>query len=588
VAGAEQKLEESEFDSILSGLGASVSEKEQEEVPAQPPTPPSVDSSEFAFTDQPLLKEEAGSAPGETFDFGEFSFAEEPAAAPQQPASAASGVLDFSEFDFDAEPVTTPTEPASAAKDEFDFGDLSFSDEPVLNDRQPAVAEKEALDFGEFSFSEEPAPADSEPAAAEKDAFDFGEVSFGEQALESAEPAVAAADSHDFGEFSFAEEPAFTSEEPQAATEDALDFGEFSFAAEPAVKTEQAAAATEETHDFGDFSFASEPATKGGEPAAAETPLEFGEFSFAEEPPLIAEEPLPAGDLTYAQEPALKAEEEPIEEQESYDFADFSFAPQQPADKQSAAASDDFYYEELKAGQEPAAAVSPASAAKGKAAQETTLDFSFGAKSTAASTSEDEEELPPLGISSRRKGRSWLTVAVVAICVVVILALTGAGLYLLQSGPEALQKFDQVGLGFVGKWFGMESPEEGRITVKNPLAAFYQNKEAGELFVVTGEVVNSYRKPRAAIQVKVSLFDKKGAVLLQKTAYCGNKLSKEQLETLPLAKIDSTMNNQFGDSLANLGVQPGRSIAFVVAIPNVPKEAADFGVQAVGSTVAGQ
>jgi hypothetical protein len=55
-----------------------------------------------------------------------------------------------------------------------------------------------------------------------------------------------------------------------------------------------------------------------------------------------------------------------------------------------------------------------------------------------------------------------------------------------------------------------------------------------------------------------------------------------------MAKIESMMNNPFGDSLTNLGVKPGQSIGFVVAIPNVPKEAADFGVEVVGSTVSGQ
>ncbi|WP_239027882.1 DUF3426 domain-containing protein [Geomonas subterranea] len=191
-----------------------------------------------------------------------------------------------------------------------------------------------------------------------------------------------------------------------------------------------------------------------------------------------------------------------------------------------------------------------------------------------------------MSISSRRKGHSALTVAIVAISAIVVLALSGAGLYLMQSGPEAMKKLDKFGIGFVAKWLGMEVPEEGRITIKNALASFHQNKEAGELFVVNGEAVNSFRKARASIQVKVSIFDKGGKVLLQKTAFCGNRLSAEQLSTLPMAKIESIMNNQFGDSLSNLGVKPDQSIGFVVAIANVPKEAADFGVEVVGSTVA--
>lgn len=104
--------------------------------------------------------------------------------------------------------------------------------------------------------------------------------------------------------------------------------------------------------------------------------------------------------------------------------------------------------------------------------------------------------------------------------------------------------------------------------------------------MVTGEAVNSFRKARASIQVKVSIFDKSGKVLAQKTAYCGNRLSNEQLATLPMEKIESIMNNQFGDSLSNLGVKPGEPIGFVVALANVPKEAVDFGVEVVGSTVA--
>jgi uncharacterized membrane protein len=224
-----------------------------------------------------------------------------------------------------------------------------------------------------------------------------------------------------------------------------------------------------------------------------------------------------------------------------------------------------------------------------KNAQEATLDINFDVKPLHSPVLEGaDEDLSPLIMSSRRKGRSLLTVSIVAVSVIIIIALTGAGLYLLQSGPVAMYRFESLGLGFVAKWFGMESPEEGRIAIRNPLAAFHLNKEAGEIFVVTGEVVNSYKKSRASIHVKVSLFDKKGAVLLQKTAYCGNKLSNEQLETLTMAKMESIMNNQFGDSLANLGVQPGHAIGFVVAMDKVPKEAVDFGVEVAGSTVAGQ
>ncbi len=42
------------------------------------------------------------------------------------------------------------------------------------------------------------------------------------------------------------------------------------------------------------------------------------------------------------------------------------------------------------------------------------------------------------------------------------------------------------------------------------------------------------------------------------------------------------MANQFGDSLANMEVAPGKSIPFVVVVANLPKGAKDFEVQPAG------
>jgi hypothetical protein len=196
-----------------------------------------------------------------------------------------------------------------------------------------------------------------------------------------------------------------------------------------------------------------------------------------------------------------------------------------------------------------------------------------------------EEEPPPLSISTRRRGGSILPIAVTAVSVLVVLALAGGGFYLFKEGPVA---FNKLGLGFMAKWFGLESREEGGIAVRNTAGIFLNNKEAGEIFAINGEVVNNFGKPRASIQVKATLYGPKGVVLLQKTAYCGNVLSREQLTALPVAKLEAAMSNQFGDSISNLAVQPGKGIPFVIVLANVPQEVAEFGVEVVGSTVASQ
>jgi len=615
LAGAEPRQEESDFEALLSGLGAPAPEKPEAPAAApegafEPQPPPAAEPPQAATTVEPVVPEapvaasrqatsEAAPTPAEAeADFAGFDFSEE---APSSHAGQAPAAMESSDFDFNFAPEE-PAEPSVAAAhpaSDLGYGEFEFSEEPApLKEDTPAPAGS-ALDFGEFSFSTEP-PSQTEPAAAAPGGgLAFGEFDFNPEP--AAKPqAPGAAPELDFGAFSFAEEPVVRGEEPLTKKEE-FDFSDFTFDEEPPpVKEEPVAAPSLDLGGLKEEAPAAPSFDLGAvkEEAAGGPPLDFGGFSFAEEGEeklkgATPKEPLSHGDFAFGEEAGKEA---PQSAEHAETFAALAgvagvaglaelakphvagAAPGEPLGKEAA---------------ETAAAIPPAGEGaapaehKKAAGSETPLHFDFGSLS-AAHEGDENEELPPLSISSRRKGRSLLTVIIVTIAALLILALTGAGLYLLQSGPAALERFDKLGIGFVPKWFGMEAPEEGRIVIKNPLAAFYQNKEAGELFVVTGEAVNSYRKARASIHVKVSVFGKNGVVLTQKTAYCGNRLSKEQLETLPMAKIDAIMNNQFGDSLSNLGVKPGQAISFVVAIPNVPKDAVDFGVEPVGSTVAGQ
>ena len=180
----------------------------------------------------------------------------------------------------------------------------------------------------------------------------------------------------------------------------------------------------------------------------------------------------------------------------------------------------------------------------------------------------EQQELPPLSIASRRK-RSPLFGALISVVALLVISVLG---YL---GYSSFSTFRETA-----------APEIGKIGVRAVKAVFIENGEAGELLVVSGEALNEYPKPRAALQVKVTVFDAAGQSVATKTAYGGNPLSEEQLESLPLDKIDAAMANQFGDSLANMEVAPGKTIPFIVVLANLPKGARDFGVQAAGSTVA--
>lgn len=177
----------------------------------------------------------------------------------------------------------------------------------------------------------------------------------------------------------------------------------------------------------------------------------------------------------------------------------------------------------------------------------------------------EQQELPPLSIASRRK-RSPLFSSIIAVISVLVISVLG---YSLLSTPKE-----------------SVSPDVGKIVVRSLTSEFVDNAEAGEILVISGEAFNQYPKSRAALQVKVTVFDAAGVSIATKTAYGGNPLTKEQLATLPLDKIEASMANQFGDSLANMEVASNKSIPFVVVIANIPKGAKDFEVQSAGSTVA--
>lgn len=179
-----------------------------------------------------------------------------------------------------------------------------------------------------------------------------------------------------------------------------------------------------------------------------------------------------------------------------------------------------------------------------------------------------QEELPPLSISSRRKQSSLFTWLIASVSLLVVGVLGYLGLTLFSNDKVTAVK------------------ETGKISVRAVKASYVENASIGTLLVISGEALNEYSVPRAALQVKGSVVDSAGQVLASKTAYGGNPLTNEQLASMPLDKIEAAMSNQFGDSLTNLEVAAGKSVQFTIVIPKPPKEGKDFTVEPAGSTVA--
>ena len=429
-----------------------------------------------------------------------------------------------------------------------------------------------------------------------------GQEEFGADFFSRKDEAIAHEDSGiEFGEFPFAEENAATqhgaTSGPKVVSDVTVgfDFGEFPFTeetAEPSGTSPVSATIPTKTEDF-DFRAAvvemGESAAQNGREGwggVAADGLEERPFTFG-----VVQTGLQAADK------GLELKPESSEAEEAFDFGSLVAPPQREHEVEPAP----FFVVEEKNDTDTEAlgfgdfhfgetiVTRPEMTKKEEAKPGNVSPESVTIKpfmpSFASQTPSAEEELPPLATTSRRKGNSSFPVAATVIAVLIVMVIAGAGIYVFTEGPAA---FEKLGLTSLAKWSGLKVVEEGGIVVKDLQGVFLINQTGGEIFAISGEAVNNYKKPRASIQVKATILGPKGETLVQKSAYCGNILSKEQLATLPMAKIEEAMGSPFGDSLANLGVQPGKGIPFVIVFSGVPKDAAEFSVEVAGSTVASQ
>ena len=461
-----------------------------------------------------------------------------------------------------------PPQTASAAEppgsQATDIGQPSRMESPAVGEEPVSSSEipgHEDFDLSGFTFNEQEYSSEPAPVAAKEgtgrpeEGLVFGELDFGknEPSEHILESPGRGAEKLAHEEFVFKDEPAPSVPELELNIEGLDMFGETEVTGTPGAATSPKPQEHFLTDSSEGFSFEPEPSEKEA-PKADEGFIAGSSEEFSLEPESTELKTVPLG---------TEEEKEP-EQTAPFDFGEFEFGEAAVSEKDE---TDKQKPESWDLGQ-------PEETAYAKISAPSLPEMpSF------------EDEPPPLSISSRRRGGSILPIAVTAISVLLVLALAGGGFYFFKEGPSA---FNKLGLGFMAKWFGVESREEGSIAVRNTAGIFLNNSEAGEIFAINGEVVNNFGKPRASIQVKATLYGPKGAVLLQKTAYCGNVLSREQLAALPVAKLEAAMSNQFGDSLSNLAVQPGKGIPFVIVLTNVPKEVAEFGVEIVGSTVATQ
>jgi predicted Zn finger-like uncharacterized protein len=463
-------------------------------------------------------------------------------APPIEPDVVSFGSEPAVAFDLGAAPVADSSfdlkQTDAAAGTGFDFGDVSFATEAPVSGRSVA-------DFGEMTVVMPPKQA-SEPSADFQ--LDFGVA-----------PAVQAAGdaSFDFGD-------AFTSGSSASSQKVEFDFGD-----QQPVTTAPAG-----DIDLGGFDFGETSEPSPVAPAGIDA-TDFSDFTLGTTAPKTV-----TSDLGFSFDDA--APHGGTSSADAFDFSGMDFGAPGTSASTSTAKVDAFSMGDMDFSGDTAAVevdnattaatgtlFAPVEEAVARQQVAATPDITFD-------TYGPSEEAPPLAITSRRRQSSMVAIVISIVTVAVVGVLGYMGYTFISSDPKAISMFGT----------GGAPAEEGRVTVQNVKAYYISKSAVGELLVITGDAVNGYKKPRAALQVKGIVYGTTNQVLSTKIAYAGNQLTNEQLTTMSAEKIEAAMNNQFGDSLTNLEVQPGKTIPFTIVIVNPPKEGKDFGVEPIGSTVA--
>lgn len=458
--------------------------------------------------------------------------------------SAEKAIWDDFSLETSADPTPAAAIPPLAADTTDDDFDLGFTPTP-----EPAAARSQspAEDFG---FSAEPAAEvddfglEEKPAASGTDDFDFG------LELGTAAPSEALGSAADFelarqdtsaaeDDFAFGDESAagfdnllgddtvgeLSTPEIKAAADDDFDF------AEPPKAT-----TAREVFDFGAEDDSLQFADLDGSPAKTSAWGDVDSDAFGDDFDLAGEG----------------------KSDKAFDFSEMSFQEEARVDHLG---DDDFGSISLQSPAEPQAVKPPAPIAL--------------QTNSAEVTERAPKPAPPLPtvVPARRGPLNRLVLFVLAL----LLALIGAaGYFLWQTGGIA-PLMDRIG----GTPPAPLAQPQIRLTGLN--GYFVTNKDAGQLFVIQGQAINEFAEIRSALTVKGALFDKGGKLLVQQTVFCGNRLDDTALQELPFAKISEAMNNQFGDTLSNLNVAPGKTIPFTIVFRNFPPELAEFTVESVDS-----
>lgn len=203
-------------------------------------------------------------------------------------------------------------------------------------------------------------------------------------------------------------------------------------------------------------------------------------------------------------------------------------------------------------------------------------------------------DFSPQGRATRKKGAMGRRL----VLLLVVLLLLAGGFYALTRFVDLGSLMGGRFLPFGDKAAETAAPEKAgsgaesdappvsddniKDLVIHSVRQFYmKNEKIGQLFVIKGKVLNSFKTPKGLIKVEATLFDGEGKPLMEKQVFCGTSVSDFQLQVLSQADLDAALNNKVEILSNNTNILPGSEVPFTVVFSNPPDTVREFGVRVV-------
>ena len=187
-----------------------------------------------------------------------------------------------------------------------------------------------------------------------------------------------------------------------------------------------------------------------------------------------------------------------------------------------------------------------------------------------------EKGFVPLKPSIRPKPSPGRNILVVGL---PILLFAGCILYLgiTATGQELL-----------GRWFSSwgavpqtSAPARPAYEVREMKSTVHKQAAAGNLFVVSGTVVNVGKGPSRGIELRATLFGEDTKVLMENSSTAGNLIDEPTLRHMNRNPIEAGLKTEHREGGEHRDILPGESLPFMVVFFDPPGKITSYTVRAV-------